>query len=58
MLRWHSVDYDNELEVMADVFDTGMLMQGCNSLTLETDWSRVADCHGDRGMQRVPRQGQ
>jgi len=58
MLRWHSVDYDNELEVMADVFDTGMLMQGCNSLTLETDWSRVADCHDDRGMQRVPRQGQ
>jgi hypothetical protein len=56
MLPWHSMAYDDGLAAMADVFDTDELMQGCNSLTLETGGWRVAGCPNGRGLQRAPRQ--
>ena len=56
MLRWHSIDYDDEVAAMADIFDSDVLMQGCNALTLETDGSRVVGCPNGRGVQRAPGQ--
>jgi hypothetical protein len=57
MLRWHSMDYHDELAAMTDNLDTDELMQGCNPLTLIIDGSQErAGCSNSRGMPRAPRQ--